>query len=222
MPKQSLRPRQRIGALIALFLEEGAKPQLTSGRPMWQPDEQLRNRRKLLPFVELMDDPYVDDFDDRAVAKGLVGRYFDELMRLPTGPGMTKARKELGEQASSRELIAWVDSQAGMERMSRRTALDYLAKLSEFFKWAMEEGHPLRFNPVARMLNGGVSRQVRPDEERDPFEVDDLARIFSVNWFKDGIGLNRSGSLNGQWRPYYYWLPLLGLYTGARLNEILS
>ncbi|PKH24086.1 site-specific integrase [Pseudomonas fluorescens] len=45
-------------------------------------------------------------------------------------------------------------------------------------------------------------------------------RFFSASWFSTGTGeRNKHGRLY-QFRPHFYWLPLLGLYTGGRINEL--
>ena len=52
------------------------------------------------------------------------------------------------------------------------------------------------------------------------FDKSDLDKIFSVHWFTAGTGeRNKQGRFH-LFRPHFYWLPLMGLYTGARLNEL--
>jgi len=61
----------------------------------------------------------------------------------------------------------------------------------------------------------------RDDEARDPFNEADLRAIFSALWFKTGRGeLTKEGTFR-TFTPFYYWLPLLGLFTGGgRINEL--
>jgi integrase len=54
----------------------------------------------------------------------------------------------------------------------------------------------------------------RVDAERDPFSEDDLHRLFGPDYAATTIG--HGGDL-GQ---ALYWVPLLALYTGARLGEL--
>ena len=52
-----------------------------------------------------------------------------------------------------------------------------------------------------------MKEQVRPHLQRDRFTVEELKLLFA--------------SLQPNMRrPYYYWLPWLGLFTGARLEEL--
>tara|TARA_R110001583_G_scaffold76235_1_gene208930 strand:- start:19358 stop:20677 length:1320 start_codon:yes stop_codon:yes gene_type:complete len=55
-----------------------------------------------------------------------------------------------------------------------------------------------------------VPNKKRPHEFRQRWKDDELSRLFSSP-------IHQSLEFS---HPYYYWLPLLGLYTGARLNEL--
>lgn len=55
-----------------------------------------------------------------------------------------------------------------------------------------------------------VPNQKRPHEFRQRWNNSELSRLFSSAIHQSLIFTH----------PYYYWLPLLGLYTGARLNEL--
>jgi len=47
-----------------------------------------------------------------------------------------------------------------------------------------------------------------------------LKQIFGFQWFRTGRGeLTKSGTYR-EFHPRNYWLPLLGLYTGARIREL--
>jgi integrase len=52
----------------------------------------------------------------------------------------------------------------------------------------------------------------RPDQYREVFDKKDLDKIFSSPIHKNKEYLH----------SYYYWLALLGLYTGARIEELCS
>ncbi|WP_216367938.1 site-specific integrase [Oceanidesulfovibrio marinus] len=69
-----------------------------------------------------------------------------------------------------------------------------------------------------------IKQRKRSREERDPFSVDELHAIFSAPiytgcrsehfWSKPGkLILKDSG---------YYWVPIISLFTGARLGEIIQ
>jgi integrase len=61
----------------------------------------------------------------------------------------------------------------------------------------------------------------REDESRSSFSVEDLKTIFGGPWFKTGQGVLTKQDTYRTFVPYYYWLPLLGLFTGGgRINEM--
>ena len=100
--------------------------------------------------------------------------------------------------------------------MKERTADSYISKIGEMLNWATQEEH-LKSNPAANM----IKRAPRPSKEqdaRDKFSKEDIEQIFKAWWFKESAPLEKEKA--PIFHPHYYWLPLLGLYTGARLNEI--
>jgi integrase len=47
-----------------------------------------------------------------------------------------------------------------------------------------------------------------------------LKKIFSADWYVNGAGKRTAKGTYYRYRPHYYWLPLLALYCGGRLNEL--
>jgi integrase len=92
------------------------------------------------------------------------------------------------------------------ERMNVKTVNDKIQRLSSVFSWGVRQGH-LSINPFAG-LKLKDSRSER--EQRDRFSLEDIKKIFDPTTFNEEI-------LKESWQ---YWVPLLGLYTGARLEEI--
>ena len=76
------------------------------------------------------------------------------------------------------------------------------------------------WSSVLGLLSLPEKTAVREQDERCKFEKEDLHRIFSVEWFRDGKAVLPANGRYSQYQPHYYWLPLLGLFTGARLNEL--
>ncbi len=90
-------------------------------------------------------------------------------------------------------------------------------------KWIAE-------NPAAALQGESVQTKAerrseknsdRDDEARAAFSQDDLAAIFDAHWFTTGRGELSKEDTYRTFMPLYYWLPLLGLYTGGgRINEL--
>ena len=85
---------------------------------------------------------------------------------------------------------------------------DYLSPLKTFFSWLVNEKRAIEWNPGRGVVSTRTDPQARPDEARLPFRPDDLSRFF-----------RHVVATRPQTTPDY-WLPLLALYTGARLNEL--
>lgn len=182
---------------------------LADKKASWKEDQFNRMKGICGTFVELMDDPRLADLD-----RSTISEYRSRLRQLPEN--VYQARRRHGV-TNLVDLVAAADS-VGDPRMTLETANLYIRKVSEMLNWAVKEDL-LPKNPAAGV---GVAdkREKREQDERDVFDADDLVKIFGVEWFKEGKGkaANRGGYHSYQ--PHYYWLPLLGLYLGGRLNEL--
>ncbi|MFT6991702.1 MAG: integrase [Paraglaciecola sp.] len=88
--------------------------------------------------------------------------------------------------------------------ISIKTINTMLGCYSELFKWAIKNGYASN-----NVFDGMLLKDTRKARDlRSPFNPADLKRIFSDSVIR---------SPNKNWQN---WLPDLGLYTGARLNEL--
>jgi integrase len=177
----------------------------------WKPDRQERMRKMCGRFVELMEDPLLTDIN-----RQFVQAYRKQLLLLPSD---VKAARKKHSTSSLKALIKLADDH-GEERLAETTALDYVDKLSEMLGWAAIEEYMQR-NP-AKGISGAASprARVREQDQRQQFSSDELNKIFSAEWFVEGAGKANSAGRFREYQPHYFWLPLLGLYTGGRVNEL--
>ena len=112
--------------------------------------------------------------------------------------GMT-ARESIRE-AKRRNLPLLADS----------TINKILSRFSSFCKWAANEDIILK-NPACGLK---IKVNKRPDEEKRPYTRDELQRVFDGYIYKGKV------PARSQPAPYQFWMPLLGIYTGARINEL--
>ncbi|WP_348265863.1 site-specific integrase [Vibrio parahaemolyticus] len=89
--------------------------------------------------------------------------------------------------------------------ISRRTVKKIINLWSTFYSWAKNRGY-VDENPFHRLK----VKQALATDLRYPFTSEELARVFSMDDYKKVRPLH----------PYYYWIPLLLRFTGARLNEL--
>jgi integrase len=114
----------------------------------------------------------------------------DVLARLP--PNMAKRFSKL----SIEEVLA-----LRMPAMSPKTANWQISSITGFFKWCVAEGL-IDESPARGLL---LPIQKRADQDRDAYQLDHLKLIFGA--LKPSMGAR-------------YWLPLVALYSGMRLEEI--
>ncbi|MGR5175956.1 site-specific integrase [Vibrio mediterranei] len=90
--------------------------------------------------------------------------------------------------------------------LSSESVKDYIQKCSSFFEWCLQM-ELTDINP----FKGMRFKKTRKDNEaKNAYSQTDLQKLFSTEIHTQ----------NRYKHPHYYWLPLLGLFTGARLNEL--
>ena len=109
-------------------------------------------------------------------------------------------------------------SRDGAPRISVGTVNGYIQKLSALLSWSVNEGY-LDKNP-ARGLK--VADTVKRKDKRQPFAPWQLQKIFDAPLYRgcrnDGAGYATPG--NDKPRRGRFWVPLIALFSGMRLNEI--
>jgi len=92
------------------------------------------------------------------------------------------------------------------QTISITTFNNWVKNLITLFKFAQREGY-CDNNPFEGLK---VKQRVKASEQRSRLSDNDLQQLFDLGRYPD-----KTDKL-----PYRYWLPYLGLYTGARLNEL--
>jgi integrase len=90
------------------------------------------------------------------------------------------------------------------------TANSRLARLRLLFGYALANGL-IEANPASSVR---IAKRQLAKESRMPYDADALAAVFSSPVYANDLRPKAGGG------EAAYWLPLLGLYTGARLNEL--
>ena len=133
-----------------------------------------------------------------AVNRSMIREFKDTIQRLPSN-----REKRCEYRGKS---IAEIMEMDVTDPLSTQTINHYLTRTSTLFKFALQEGLVER-NPAEGL---GIKLDKRPDEECDQFDKNDLTKLFhSPSYCRDTFK-----------HSYMFWLPVLGLYTGARLNEL--
>lgn len=175
-------------------------------------DQARRIRAACDLFVELTENPRLCDVD-----RDLLRRYRDQL--LPTVPANeNKVRLQKGSLSITESIQAV--SGTAWPRISAAECTKRMQWLCGMFEWLLQEKW-IADDPAVGLGSGRRGRRTASaHSKRDLFTRDDLKKIFSTPWIATGRGeLTKAGTYR-EFLPSYYWLPLLGLFTGARINEI--
>jgi len=135
----------------------------------------------------------IGDVEITAITRPVVLELRSTLQKLP--PNMYK--KYPGK--SIKQILALND----FEPMSTKSVNKHVSRLGSILKYCVDEGM-LASNPA---LGLKISESKRADEERNAYSLADIKKII------DSIPNDLSA-------PERYWIPLIGLYSGMRLNEI--
>ncbi|ONB63068.1 integrase [Burkholderia pseudomallei] len=181
----------------------------------WKEEQTRRMTTEAGLFKDLMGDPALGD-----IQKETVLEFARLLALLPTD--IHDARRNYlrttGETKTLHELIE-LAKRDGRKRKNEDTVKRHVGNVSQILGYGVKAGL-MHFNPASGYKRGRSSGAgSRAQDERQAFAPEELARIFSQDWFERGAGTVRANGFT-HWRPHYYWLPLLGLLTGGRINEL--
>ncbi len=158
----------------------------------WSEQTRLENEARFRDLVEIIGDRPI-----REVDRPMMVRYAEVLGQLPPNRSKLKAYRGL----SIVEVVALRPEKTLSDCRFNNT----VSWVSTLFQFAMDSGYIAR-NPARKLAR--PERRSRQDENV-PFTQDQLERLFN--------GPAHCGQAR---HPHQFWLPLLGLYTGCRLEEL--
>jgi integrase len=106
------------------------------------------------------------------------------------------------------EVVAQTQHDDTIDRVAPATIGKYLNALKSVFAWAVSNSY-IPSNPAA-----GITVSRKGGKTRLSFDADDLAKLFGTPIFTANERPRGAGGEAAK------WLPLLGLFTGARLEEL--
>ncbi|WP_162002836.1 site-specific integrase [Microvirga tunisiensis] len=144
---------------------------------------------------------------DREKARKLL----DTVKALPSNATKRFPKKTTGE-------VLRLAEARGLKPMSVTTANSYMSAFVSLMDFAVKE-HLIEKNPATglRLAGDGLRRKDR----RLPFTSSDLACIFAAPLYTGCLDDERGYACPGPDRPRRgrFWVPLISLYSGMRLNE---
>lgn len=188
--KAATREPKKPSVLFSQLIEDYRQDRLIGKR--WTLATENENLAIYKLCIEIIGDLPIGDIDDDHART-----YLATLQQLPKN--MNKMPAYRGK--TMREIIA-----LNHEPISTRSINKNLERISSLFKFATSKRkYDLQYNPF-----GGLSLDDSKAKKREPFTVDELIRLF-------GAAEHAQRKYKS---AYAYWLPIMGLFTGARLNEL--
>jgi integrase len=184
----------RLSRLVRKYVEEYKTTEKADGPSIYEIET------KCWMFTRI-----VGDVDIRIITRGTILSFLKVLKQLPRN--MSKQKAYAGKT------IEEVVEMQPQDTMSDTTIVNYMVRVNSFFAWAVRVGHIDR-NP-ADGVKHGKTKLVRADELRKAYAPGDINRLMQAYLdMKDEEKVRFKGS------PDRFWIPLISLYSGLRLNEI--
>lgn len=162
------------------------------------------NERTKLGNVPMVQD-FIEMIGDKPIASLKPEDMRDARERFMRVPKNRKQTKEYADK-SLRELS---DMEIPTEnRMSMRTLGNRAVKIGGFLQWVKERGYPVH-DDLATVMKF-KQKKMKVSEVRAVFTQEDQARIFNPETYLEAV----------KGRQARLWVPLIGLCSGMRLEEI--
>jgi integrase len=188
------KPKQTLTEVIENFIEE--KKKNTDPKNV-ESMEHKEYRPKLNLLVEVLGDKLCGE-----LAKHDISKFKDVLFKFPKNRRQNPKYNNL----SIAEIMK-LDLNSD-ECISRTTIKNYATKIGIFLTWGIDNGY--FSDGIKTPLRNIIKKTHLDNEERDPFSRDDLKKIFGSKQYLEGRHKDVA----------HFWVPLLGLFTGARENEL--
>lgn len=193
-------------SVVTAPVAQAASMTLSQLRDAWDAVKPLEPRHKgyIRRLIEFLGDP-----DIAAVQPLDLDRFLIALRQFP----MTKRPID---DIPFRDLVGALPD---VPRLHVKTVWNWTVTYKAMFAFAVSR-RLLTHNPADAMMKKPSAEE---SDERLPYDADDIAAIFSAPLFtgSDGSGYrDRPGSIVT--RDHRYWLPILAIWTGARVEELAS
>lgn len=161
-------------------------------------------------WIELQGDRPVDTYQ-----RGDVTAFMDTLRIIPTNYG--RSPKDKNRPVSR----AVAEAAEGQERLGERTVKRHLSAIAQFFRFAMDKGLISNTERVGLVEDHKFRKATKgAKEQRDAWTSEELKKLFSSPiWMGCKSAKRRTEPGSQIIKDARYWLPLLALYHGARLEE---
>ena len=180
-----------VSVLFSQAIEKYVQEKLDDGK--WKEHSLPDHKYRLDSFVEIMGDMPVTSITDEEM------REFRNILRkLP--PNRSRSKAYAGKS------IADILAMKPAKTLDIKTVNITVETVGSLLDWCVHKRW-MQYNPAKGLQ---IKDRRQAIELRDSFSMDDLERIFTHPRFSEGTFKY----------PSYFWIPLIALYSGMRLEEI--
>ena len=181
----------RLSVLIDKWLE--------FKKPTLKPTSHESNKQHIGVFHGIICEIHSQDPTSSQISETMIRKFKEILEKIPVH---RNAKKHNGK--SYTEL-----SELGLPPISQTTYQIYTLIAGEFIKWLESQGYPV--NSKISAILSSVRKIVKSEVIKAlPFDENDLIAIFNSKQYTSG-NIDHAAD---------YWVPLIALFSGARLKEI--
>lgn len=156
----------------------------------WQKGTLAENNEAFRAFIEIAGEISTTDLNVEVV-RNYKREYSDYPAHRTRGANAKLSLEELREKSDA--------------RLSHASVSNRMTLINGFLNWA-EKHKYIEENPLSEL----VPKRDKSKRDRDPFTLDDLTLMFGHPKFTQGAYKN----------DWEFWLPVLAVYTGARMGEL--
>ena len=191
---------QQLASVNAPTLTQAFKDFLASQRGGWKANSGMEKSYRDVFFPFLLS--IIGDIPTSSITKNHANLVVKILLVYPSN----KNKKSEYEYLQTIDFLN-IDTPEE-DRLKPITLKKYLTQIGTFFRWL--KSSDFTAIDLDTPLKGVKVKKTRAAEQKSVFSCQDLAKIFNSNEYTRGLHSTASR----------FWVPLIALYTGARLNEI--
>ena len=206
----SFDPGPALSTLVEPFLAEGKREGLAAKTTMG-------DKTDLREFLDVVGDKPIRSytkFDGVKFKSTLIATPAQRKTRPFQGLNMAQAAQQAEQLDAARQQIP---------RLHQSTINDKILVVQKFFKWADTHYGEVP-NPVDGLRIKAKRVRNKAGAKRYPFTVEELQTLFDGPVYR-GYQSSRKWKISGELIPRdsaRFWAPLIALYTGMRLGEIIQ
>lgn len=202
-PEPSAPAKPLVSALVEPFFKRRAEKDKLRNHTINQDRSTLRR------FVEIAGDKPVDRY-----TRGDVTLFFEAMQELPATYGKSQKDKDI----SIADLIDRARATKA-PRLTDKTMKRHRSALSQFFKFVVNAGHLSIAGKAELMDERDFTTKAAAKMQRDMWQPEELKTLFASPVWTGCHSYFRAEPGPHIIRDAKFWLPILALYHGARLEE---